>query len=75
MVLDSCLSEAHKLFPDHVNIDVIFGRPHQTVSNWMTELKQVHVWHILASLTDISNKTLALLHLVSCKLYTVTRLH
>ena len=28
----------------------------------MKELRQVHVWYILASLTDISNKTLALLH-------------
>lgn len=41
-VLVSCLSEAHRLFPGHVNIDVIFGRPRQTVSSWMKELRQVY---------------------------------
>jgi coproporphyrinogen III oxidase-like Fe-S oxidoreductase len=38
---ECCLSEAHKLFPGQVNVDMIFGRPHQTVSDWKKEIKRL----------------------------------
>jgi coproporphyrinogen III oxidase-like Fe-S oxidoreductase len=40
-MLYSCLEVAQKLFPDRFNIDVIFGRPHQTLSSWVKELRKV----------------------------------
>jgi coproporphyrinogen III oxidase-like Fe-S oxidoreductase len=39
---ECCLSEAHQLFPGQVNVDMIFGRPHQTVSDWKKEIKRVY---------------------------------
>ncbi|CAI8044547.1 Radical S-adenosyl methionine domain-containing protein 1, mitochondrial [Geodia barretti] len=38
---EHCLKVAQKLFPDRFNIDVIFGRPHQTLSSWVKELRKV----------------------------------
>ena len=40
-MLYSFLKVAQKLFPDRFNIDVIFGRPHQTLSSWVKELRKV----------------------------------
>ncbi|CAI8044541.1 Radical S-adenosyl methionine domain-containing protein 1, mitochondrial [Geodia barretti] len=37
---EHCLKVAQKLFPDRFNIDVIFGRPHQTLSSWVKELRK-----------------------------------
>ncbi|XP_046554536.1 radical S-adenosyl methionine domain-containing protein 1, mitochondrial-like [Haliotis rubra] len=36
-----CISEARALFPDRVSVDVMFGRPGQTVQAWIAELQQV----------------------------------
>ena len=41
----------------------------------MKELRQVQVWYILASLTDISNKTLALLHNIRHTICCYYKLH
>ena len=43
-----CLEEAKTLYPDRVSIDVIFGRPGQTVEDWDQELTQVgvHLRHL-----------------------------
>ena len=37
----SVLKDAKKIFPDHVNVDLIFGRPGQTLDSWREELKEV----------------------------------
>lgn len=35
------VQEAHGLFPGKTSIDIIFGRPYQTLSDWKNELNQV----------------------------------
>ena len=37
----SCIEEAKKLYPGRVSVDLIFGRPGQTLDGWKQELKQV----------------------------------
>ncbi|XP_033748634.1 radical S-adenosyl methionine domain-containing protein 1, mitochondrial-like isoform X1 [Pecten maximus] len=41
--LDSikCIEEAVSLYPGRVSVDVIFGRPGQTLDSWITEIHQV----------------------------------
>ncbi|OWF47256.1 Radical S-adenosyl methionine domain-containing protein 1, mitochondrial [Mizuhopecten yessoensis] len=41
--LDSmkCIEEAVSLYPGQVSVDVIFGRPGQTLDSWITELQHV----------------------------------
>ena len=41
MFLISCIEEAKKLYPGRVSVDLIFGRPGQTLDGWKQELKQV----------------------------------
>lgn len=36
-----CISDAKDLYPGDVSIDIIFGRPNQTVQKWNKELQQV----------------------------------
>ena len=36
-----CIEEAKRLFPGRVSIDLIFGRPQQTISSWQPELNKV----------------------------------
>ena len=36
-----CVEEARRLFPGRVSLDLIFGRPGQTLSSWQQELRQV----------------------------------
>jgi hypothetical protein len=38
-----CVSDAKTLFPGNVSIDIMFGRPNQTVKRWEKELQQVRV--------------------------------
>lgn len=37
----TCIQEARKLFPDRLSIDIIFGRPSQTLNSWEAELEQI----------------------------------
>ncbi|XP_011663070.2 radical S-adenosyl methionine domain-containing protein 1, mitochondrial-like [Strongylocentrotus purpuratus] len=37
----TCIHEARKLFPDRLSIDIIFGRPSQTLNSWEAELEQI----------------------------------
>ena len=41
MLFISCIEEAKKLYPGRVSVDLIFGRPGQTLDGWKQELKQV----------------------------------
>ena len=47
-----CLEEAKKLYPERVSLDVIFGRPGQSVDDWDHELNQVnyHMSHVMRKL-------------------------
>ena len=36
-----CVEEAKRLYPGRVSVDVIFGRPGQTVEAWVQELRKV----------------------------------
>ncbi|XP_069125405.1 radical S-adenosyl methionine domain-containing protein 1, mitochondrial-like [Argopecten irradians] len=36
-----CIEEARNLFPGCVSIDVIFGRPGQTLGSWISELQKI----------------------------------
>lgn len=36
-----CISDAKDLYPGYVSIDIIFGRPNQTVEKWNKELQQL----------------------------------
>ena len=42
-----CLEEAKNLYPEKVSLDVIFGRPGQSVEDWDHELNQVN-YHLSA---------------------------
>lgn len=37
----SCIHEARKLFPGRLSIDIIFGRPSQTLESWVRELEEI----------------------------------
>lgn len=37
----TCIHKARKLFPDRLSIDIIFGRPSQTLNSWEAELEQI----------------------------------
>lgn len=43
MQFHRALSDCKRLFPGRTNIDIIFGRPGQTLNDWKTELNKVHV--------------------------------
>lgn len=36
-----CVEEAKLVFPDRVSVDLMFGRPGQTLETWTQELNQV----------------------------------
>ncbi|ESO84748.1 hypothetical protein LOTGIDRAFT_131730 [Lottia gigantea] len=36
-----CLSEARSLLPGQVSVDIMFGRPNQTMAQWVEELEQL----------------------------------
>ena len=38
----SSLREAKEVFPEQVSIDMIFGRPFQTLCEWIEELSEVY---------------------------------
>lgn len=38
---ERCIEEAQKMFPGHVSVDLMFGRPGQTLEAWVDELAQV----------------------------------
>lgn len=35
------LEEAKRIYSGHVNVDLIFGRPGQTMNSWISELNKV----------------------------------
>nr|XP_054773798.1 radical S-adenosyl methionine domain-containing protein 1, mitochondrial-like [Lytechinus pictus] len=37
----TCIQEARTLFPDRLSIDIIFGRPSQTLNSWKAELDHI----------------------------------
>ena len=40
-LLYSALRQGHEVFPEQLNIDMIFGRPCQTLNGWIEELSEV----------------------------------
>ena len=48
------LTEAEALFPGRTNVDIIFGRPKQTLQSWRRELREVTVCnHAFFMSTDV----------------------
>ena len=39
--LNRALEAAKEIYPGPVNVDLIFGRPKQTLGSWISELNQV----------------------------------